>query len=166
MPRIPVSIAQQATETPANLSAASSSIQNGFADASGLTPVLLFVVYALAFLVVAQFALPRLAKSRLVSKTGRRVLLSVHYALKGVGATIVIGLTAAPVYFVATAEPGTRGVAMRWLGYAVAGYAALVILGWLADRAVTRAIDAHPDYDSWGDIWPSDEEPESAEVAD
>ena len=159
-------VAQATTTTPANLSAAQNNIVGGFGDAFGLTPVLLLAVYALAILVAAQFALPWLAKSRLVSQTGRRILLSIHYAMKGVAATVVIGLTAAPVYVVATADAGTRGVAMRWVGYAVAGYGALVLLGWLADRAVTRAIDAHPDYDSWGDVWGGDEEPDAAEVAD
>lgn len=145
---------------------ASSGVTNSFGTPTELIPVLVLVLYAVGALLAAQFVAPWLAKSQLLSSVAGRALQSLHYALKGVGATAVLALVAAPVYFMATADGNTRGLALEVIGLAAAAYVVLVVLGWLADRAVTAFFDAHPEYDGLDDIFPDEPDDETEAVAD
>lgn len=159
-----VSVAQQ-TATP-GLDNASMGVASSFGSAGSMFPIIAFIVYVVAVIVVAQFLAPWAAKSRFVSRASRRLVRTVGYALKGLVASAVLAVLAAPVYVVATADAGTRGVAIEWLGYGLAAFLALAVIGWLAERAVVAFIDAHPDYDDWDDFWGGDEDPDLSEVAD
>lgn len=148
------------TPTPEFMNATS-----GFADSSGLFGlIVVFLLYAGVALLAAQFLAPWLANSRLISRLGHGIGRSIVYALKGLGASAALAIVAGPVYLLAQVDSGTRAVALRYVGYAVAGYLALVAIGWLADRAVAAFIDAHPDYDEWADLFPDDEDESEPEV--
>lgn len=155
-----------ATETPQEFANASS-ITGGFADSSGLGPVIVFLVYIVAVLFAAQFVAPWLANSSLLNRLGSGFLDTVVYAIKGLATTAVLAVAALPVWVVAQADAGTRAVAFRYVGFAIAAFVGLAVIGWLADRAVAKFIEAHPDYESWGDIWSGEEddvaEPEAAD---
>lgn len=155
------------TTTPANetLANASSGITSGFADATGLGPIVLLLLYVVGALLAAQFVAPWLAKSELLSSVAGGLLGSLSYAIKGFASTAVLAVAALPVYFLATADGGTRGMALEAVGLLAAGYVALVIIGMLADRAVSAFIDAHPEIDEWADMFPDEEESAEA-VAD
>jgi len=151
-----------ATATPTGSFAhASTNISSSFADATGLGPAVVLLLYVVGALLAAQFVAPWLAQSELLSDVAGGLVASAEYAVKGVGATAVLLVGALPVYFLATADGGTQGLALEAVGVLLAGYIALVGIGMLADRAVTAFIDAHPDVDEWGDLFPEDESTEA-----
>lgn len=154
------------TTTTAGFQNASMGMTNGFGSTGDLFPVFVLVVYAVAVLAVANFAAPGLARSRVASRLGAGVVAFFGYVLKGVVASAVLTVAALPVYYVATMDPSGRGIALEVVGYGVAGLAALAVVGWLADRAVARFIDAHPDYDSWEDLWGSADEPDDPDLGE
>lgn len=147
-----------ASPTPTNvtLENASMSVQTGFADATGLGGVVIFLLYIIGALLAASYVAPWLAKSRLLSRTGARIADSMEYAIKG-AASAVLAVAAAPVYLLTQLDAGTRGVALRYFGYAIVTYIVLVIVGWLTDRAIRAFVDAHPEIDALGDLLPDDE---------
>lgn len=136
------------------LANASSSINGGFASSVGVTGPLVIGLYIVGALLAAQFVAPWLAKSRLVSRVSDRVVASVNYAIKGLAATAVLGVLAAPVYLVATSDGQTQGVVLQAIAVLAVAYIALVGIGWLADRAVTAFLNAHPEHDEWSDLFP------------
>lgn len=149
---------------------ASSDMASSFGTTAELAVLVVVALYVIGALLAAQVVSPWLAQSALLSVAGRRFVESLQYAVKGVAATAVLLLVAAPVYLLATADGGTRGAALTWLGVAVAGYVGLVVAGWLADRAVAAFIDAHPDATEWADLFPeadgdADLEPAEEDVA-
>lgn len=146
------------TPTPGELANASSSINSGFASSYELGGVLVIVLYIVGALLAAQFVAPWLAQSQLLGTIGNAIFSALAYAIKGLAAVGVLALAALPGYLLLTADVSTRGVALKWVGYAVGAFAALVVVGWLADRAVARFIEAHPDVDSWAELWESDDE--------
>lgn len=152
------------TATPVPYDNAANSIDAGFASSMGLTGPLVFVIYAVGVLLAAQFVAPWLATSQLLSGMAGRILESMALAIKGLASTAVLVVVALPAWFLLTAEPSTKGLAAEVVGYGIAAYIALVVLGWLADRAVTAFLDAHPDYDEWDDLFPDEESKEA--VAD
>lgn len=155
------------TPTPtAGFENASAGVANGFADATGLGPVVVIGLYIVGTLLAAQFVAPWLARSRWLSRAGGGLLTSLVFALKGLGATAALALAAAPVFLLWQADGGTRELALRYVGYAVAGYLALVLVGWLADRAVAAFVEAHPDAEALGDLLPESEDDDPEAVAD
>lgn len=152
-----IDVAIAATETPHQIENATS----GFADSTGLFgPVVLVLVYALAVMVAAQWLAPWIAESSLLSRLGAGVVETIVYAIKGLATTAVLAVAALPFWFVSQADPGTRSAAFRYGGYAIVAFVGLVVVGWLADRAVTKFIEAHPDYEEWGDLWHESEDEE------
>jgi uncharacterized protein with PQ loop repeat len=139
----------------------SADISNGFGSAFGLMPAVLLVLYIVGVLLAAQFVAPWLAKSELLTSVAGRFVESIEYAVKGFAASAVLAVAALPVYFLANADGGTRGIALKAITIIAAAYVSFVIIGWLADRAVTAFIDAHPEVNEWGDLFP-EEEPDNA----
>jgi hypothetical protein len=148
-----------------NETIANASFTSGFADSTGLAPIVLLLLYVVGALLAAQFVAPWLARSKLLSDSISKLFTSLFYALKGLAVTAVLAVTALPVYFLATADKGTRSMALEAVGLLLAGYAALVVIGMLADRAVAAFIDTHPELDEWADIF-SDKEEDTEAVAD
>jgi len=148
-----------------NETIANASFTSGFADSTGIAPLVLLLLYVVGSLLAAQFVAPWLAKYKLLSSVAGGLHRSLSYAIKGFASTAVLAVAALPVYFLATADKGTRGLALDAVALMLAGYVALVIIGMLADRALSAFIDAHPDIDDWTDIFP-DEEGEKEAVAD
>lgn len=163
---VPTAVLQQGTPTPGGFNNASASINGGFADMSGLMPVLLIGLYIIGALLAAQFVAPWLARSSLLGTVGDAILSAIGYAIKGSAAVAVLAVAALPAYLVLTVDASTRGVALRWVAYGVAAFAGLVAVGWLADRAVARYIKAHPNVDSWAELWESDDSGDAEVVAD
>lgn len=156
-----MSLAQTTTTTTANESIANASpeITSGFASSMGLSGVVVLAVFVVTTLVVAQFAAPWLAKSELLSKVGAGFLTSFSYAIKGFTATVVLAGLAFPVYYLTVmADESTRGMVLDVVGTLLLGYVALVVIGVLADRAVSSFIDAHPRIDEWGDLFPGEDD--------
>jgi len=106
----------------------------------------------------AQFVAPWIARSDTLDRVLGGFAQSFVYAIKGAAASAVLLVAATPAYLVLTADPGTRQVAAKWVGIALGGYLALNVVGWLADRAVTAYIHAHPHAEEWADLWPDEEE--------
>lgn len=155
------------TPTPTPAFGEALNMTSGYANAFDLSGVLILGIYVLVALVAAQAFLPWLARSDALTGAAQRFLQSLVYAVKGVAASITLLAIAAPAWFIMQADSGTREVALRWGGYIIGGYLFLVVVGWLADRAVAAFIDAHPDYESFSDIWPeAPDEDETPEVAD
>lgn len=153
-------LAQQ-TATPAL------NVSSGYADAFGMGGVVLLVMGAILVIVAAQFLAPWLAKSNILKSVFGGFLVSFVYALKGAAALIAAGALVTPFWLVTQMDSGTRSALFEYGGYAVGGYLGLAVIGWLADRAVTRYIEAHPTYESLADMWPeTPDEDEPAEVAD
>lgn len=126
--------------------------------------VIVVVLYVFGALLAAQFVAPWLARSQLLSRVWTYLGDSLAYAMKGVAATAVLVVIAMPVYLLATADGGTRGVALQLLAAAAGGYLAMVVVGWLADHAVAAFLKAHPEYEEWDDLFGTpDDQP--AEVA-
>lgn len=146
------------TPTPGFQNASSS-----FASSFDLVGPLVVVLYVIGALLAAQFVAPWLGQSELLARVAGRVVASIQYAIKGIAATAVLVVAALPVYFVVTADGETRGLAGLVIAGGIAAYCTLVGVGWLADRAVTRFIDAHPDYEEWDDIVSADEADDDAD---
>lgn len=153
------------TETPQEYANASAGFASSMGLAEGFAPLALLLIYAIGALMAAQFVAPWLASSQLLSDLFGELVTSVELAIKGLGATAVLAITATPIYFVATAEPSTKVVALEVVAAGIGVYVFLVVAGWLADRAVTAFIDAHPTHDEWADIFP-DEEGDGEAVTD
>lgn len=152
------------TPTPSFVNA--SATANTFGSSGGLLAVLVVVgLYSIAALLLAQVVGPWLARSGLLAALSDRVLRSVEFAAKGVAASAVLAAIGLPVALLATAEASTQFAVARWAGIAIAGYATLVVVGWLADRSVTAFIEAHPEYEAWGDIFDASDGDESPEPA-
>jgi hypothetical protein len=81
---------------------------------------------------------------------------TIEYAIKGLAASAVLFVIAAPVYLLASTDNQTRGFALEVIGIGVIAFLVLAGIGWLADRAVSAFIDAHPDYEEWRDLFPDD----------
>jgi len=156
------------TPTPDTFQNASSGISSGFGNAMDLGPVVLLVLYAVGFLLAAQYIAPWAARSELLSRLGSGLGRSILYAVKGVAASAVITITALPIWVAWRMDAGTRGVALEYVGYAVGGYVILIVVGRLADTAVSKFIEAHPEYDEWSDLFPEtpDEDMTEAEMGD
>lgn len=151
------------TPTP-ELQNATADVATGFASSEHLVgPMLLILIYAVGALGAAQYLAPHLAQSRLLERAGKRVTAVVVFALKGAAASAVLAVVALPAYLLLTVDGETRGVALEYLWLAAVAFVALACIGWLADRAVTAYIDAHPDHEEWADLFP---EEESEAVAD
>lgn len=147
---------------------ASSSIQTGFADGTGLGGIIIILLYIIGALLAARHVAPWLAQSRFITRTGTQIATSFVYAIKGVAATAVLAAAAAPVYLLTQVDGSTRGIALRYIAYAAVAYISLVVIGWLADRAVTAFVNAHPDIDTIDDLIPEprdDEPPDSDKEA-
>lgn len=140
---------------------ASANTLNGFADMTGLAGPIVVVLYIVCAMLAVQVLAPWVASSRLVERAGQRVVHAFQYAIKGVAASAVLLIAAAPVYFVATADGETKGLALEAVAMAVAGFLGLVVVGWLADRAVAAWLNAHPEYDEWADLFPEEESEEA-----
>lgn len=133
---------------------ASNSVTSGFGDTSGLVGLtFLLAIYAVVALLAANLVAPWLAQSAIFGRIGAAISSALAYAIKGVATTAVLGALALPAYLFATADAATRSTGLEYAGYAVGGFLILVGIGQLADKAVSRFIDAHPDHDSWEDIW-------------
>jgi len=145
--------------TPVNTTIANASMEvtNGFASSFGLRYATIAVLYVVGALLAAQFVAPWLARSEMLSRVTGGFVWTAVYAIKGAAASAVLLVAAAPAYFVATMDSGTRGFALEAIGIAVAGYIALVVVGVLADRAASAFLDAHPTYDEWGDVFGASE---------
>lgn len=146
------------TSTNESIANASTSLNAGMASSFDLVGPLVFVVYIVGALLAAQLVAPWLAESRLLQPVSERLKQSLSYAIKGIGATAVLALVGAPIYLVATSDGESQGLALSVLAGLVGVYMALVVIGWLADRAVTRFIDAHPEYDSWEEMWEGEDD--------
>jgi len=130
-------VAQQATQTPANLSSASSNITNGFGDLSAVLPVaVLLVVIIIGLVSSVRFY-------RLALKASGRFATSLEYAIKGVVTAAVLAVFAAPLYLLATMDAGTRSLLYRGAVLVVAGYFALVALGYVGERVWGRIVSQH-----------------------
>jgi len=156
------------TPTPNTIQNASNGLSGGFASSTDLGPVVLIVMYAVGFLLAAQYVAPWAARSELLSRVGSGLGQSVLYAIKGVAASAVMTITALPAWVVWQLDAGTRGVALEYLGYAIGGYVVLMAVGWAADTVVSTFIEAHPEYDEWSDLFPDapDDELADAEAGD
>jgi len=148
--------------TLSNASVATNSLAFG---GDGFGPIALLLVYILVALVAAQFVAPWLASSRLLSGVGAHIVQSLRYAIKGIAATAVLALGGIPGYYLVTADGAARGVALEVIGALLGAYVLLTVIGVLADRAVSAFIEAHPEYDAWGDLFPG-EESDAEPVAD
>jgi hypothetical protein len=148
-----------------NETIANASFTSGLADSTGPALIVLLLLYVVGALLAAQFVAPWLARSELLSAIISKLFNSIFYVFKGLAVTAVLAFTALPVYFLATADKGTRSMALEAVGVLLAGYVALFVIGMLADRAVTAFIDAHPELDEWADIF-SDEKEDTEAVAD
>lgn len=136
---------------------ASTSLNSAFGSANELGIPLLLVLYGVGALLAAQFVAPWVAQSQLLTTVGGRLVESIEYAIKGVTAVGVLALLALPFHFVATADADTQGLALTAVGVVIVAYAILVGVGWLADRAVGRFVEAHPEADEFGDLFPEDD---------
>lgn len=149
-----------ATETPEMLNATS-----GFADSTGLAGPVIVVMYIVAVVAISGVIAPWAARSELLTRVGGGVVQSLEYAIKGLAASAAALAFGYPVYWVATAEGDTQGLALTVIAGLVGIYLALVVIGWIADKAVQRFIDAHPDYEEWGDLFPEADDEEGGEPA-
>lgn len=154
------------TATGESLNNASMSINSSFGDATGLGPVVILLLYIVGALLAAQFVAPWLAQSNYLSRLAGGLVASLEYAIKGFASTAVLSLVGLPAYLIATADAGTRGAALTTIAGGVAGYVILAGIGVLADRAVTAFIEAHPDLDEWGDLFPEKDDTAGDAVAD
>lgn len=145
------------TPTPIGFQNASSS----FASSHNLVdPVTLAAIVAIV-LVVSIRILPIFARFRLLERAFGGLIQSIEYALRGALSVVVVGLMISPVYVVATSDPGTRSMILRWVGFAIAGYTTLVLLGWISEKAGAAFFSAHPEFDSLSDALPDPESDES-----
>lgn len=149
-----------------SLQNASSGIASSFNSSGPMMIMLLFVLYAVGVLAAAQFVAPWLAKSSILGTIGDAALSAISYAIKGLATTAALGLAALPAYFALTVDGDTRGFALELVGYALAAIVALIAVGWLADRAVSKFIEAHPDVDSWSELVGADDVPDGEELKD
>lgn len=140
---------------------ATADVSSGFAAADGLFPILLIVViYATAALLAANFVAPWLAKSTVLGRVGSILTSAFEYAIKGLATTAVLCIVALPAYLLLTVDASTRATGLKWAGYALAAVLILIGIGQLADRAVARFINAHPDAESWSELIGSEDLPE------
>lgn len=138
--------------TPSEYANASSGLSNSF---NSISPLILVVVLAsVGIVVVASLVAPWLAKSRLLSRLGRRIGITLWYALKGVVTCAAVSLVAVPAYIFSQADGSTQAVSLKLVALALGAVIALAILGWIADRTVAKFIDVHPEFEEWSDIFP------------
>lgn len=127
----------QTTTTPANLSAASNNLTNGFGDMGAVIPVAILVVVITVGLVSS------VRFYRLALKASGRFAASVDYAIKGVVTAAVLAAFAAPLYLLAMMDAGTRSLLYRGAAVAVVGYVGLVALGYVGERVWGRVVSQH-----------------------
>lgn len=147
---------------------ASMSLTDGFASTTGLGGIVALTMYIVVAILAVAVLAPWLAQYRLPTRLARAFGSSVEYAIKGLATTAALAITAAPVYLLATTNGETQRNVGLVIGGLVAAYISLVAIGWLADQAFQRFIDAHPEFDSWDDMWetPEDADVEDVEVSD
>jgi len=127
----------QTTTTPANLSAASNNLTNGFGDMGAVIPVAILV----AVIVIGLVSSVRFY--RLALTASGRFAASLEYAIKGVVTAAVIAAFGAPLYLLAAMDGGTRALVYRGAAVVVVGYVGLVALGFVGERLWHRIVSQH-----------------------
>jgi len=109
---------------------------------------------------------PALAEYRIIGRVVTRFGTAFGYALKGLVAVVVLGVLSAPITVLATADASTRTYILEYAAIAIGGFVGLAVVGYIADYAVARYIDAHPEYEAFSDIFPDSDETEAEVAAD
>lgn len=136
-----------------------------YGNAMGLTgviPIMLIIAISAGAVVAARPLVPWLAKTQLLGTLGDKFTTSLAYALRGLVTVITVGLVIAPIYAISQADGTTQSLAATVAVAVVAGYIALVGIGYGSTRLVDTYVDAHPTADSLDDLLPDtdDDTPE------
>lgn len=133
----------QSTPEP-ELMNASADVASAFGSTEGLAGPIVIVLWAVVIMGLLSAARNSAYFKRMIDAFGM-FAVSMYYAIHGVAAVTAFAVLSAPVYFLATAEPGTQILVGKYALYTVAGYVGLTAIGYVFRHEVLNPILANVD---------------------
>jgi len=121
------------------LNNASSSFTSGFGNSFGLFGPLAVVL----LLVIGIFVGSSVARIAWVHEKLKLFSQTLYYGIVGGVTVAAAGIVAYPVWKLSQTDPQTKTLALKVLGVAVVGYAALSVVGYIIDRTVLNNLGAY-----------------------
>jgi len=119
--------------TNSTLQNASSGISSGMASSYGMS-ITAFIIVIVA--VVAVFVGSSVRRIQWVHDKLKAFSQTLYYTAVGLGATVVVGVVVAPIYYLSTADGQTQA----YVGYAVGGlvgaYVVFTLVGYVVDHVI------------------------------
>jgi len=137
---------------------ASNGVAWGFADTTGLVGPVVLVAWTAIIIGIVSGLRSNEHFDNIVDALGW-VATSLTYVLHGVAAVAMAAVVMAPAYLLATADPGTRSTAGKYLVGGIVLYALLAGIGYIAKHQIFEPI-----RENIADVLPEPKDDEDADV--
>jgi len=125
----------------ANLTNASSSVTNGFANSMDLFPVVIVV----GLITLAVFVGTSVSRIEWFHDKLKAFSQSLYYTIIGVASTVIAGVVFSPLYYLSRADGETQALVGYAVGGLVVAYIVFTGLGYVVDRYILTNVRTYLD---------------------